>query len=37
MHIKAFEVMMKAGKLPCNAKFMIEGERKWEVRISKFS
>lgn len=28
MHIKAFEVMMKAGNLPCNAKFMIEGEEE---------
>jgi hypothetical protein len=24
MHVKAFEVMMKTGTLPCNVKFMIE-------------
>lgn len=28
MHIKAFEAMMKANELPCNAKFMIEGEEE---------
>lgn len=28
MHLKAFEAMMKAGELPCNAKFMIEGEEE---------
>lgn len=28
MHIKAFESMMKTGSLPCNAKFMIEGEEE---------
>ncbi len=28
MHIKAFEAMMKAGELPCNVKFMIEGEEE---------
>lgn len=28
MHIKAFEVMMKNGGLPCNVKFMIEGEEE---------
>lgn len=28
MHLKAFEAMMKSGELPCNAKFMIEGEEE---------
>lgn len=28
MHIKAFESMMQTGSLPCNAKFMIEGEEE---------
>jgi len=28
MHIKAFEVMMQEGSLPCNVKFMIEGEEE---------
>ncbi len=28
MHVKAFEAMMSAGELPCNVKFMIEGEEE---------
>lgn len=28
MHIKAFEAMMKLNQLPCNIKFMIEGEEE---------
>lgn len=28
MHVKAFELMMKNNSLPCNAKFMIEGEEE---------
>lgn len=28
MHIKAFEAMMRTGSLPCNVKFMIEGEEE---------
>lgn len=28
MHVKAFEVMMKTNNLPCNIKFMIEGEEE---------
>ncbi|MEO0777773.1 MAG: dipeptidase [Bacteroidota bacterium] len=28
MHLKAFEAMMKAKALPCNVKFMIEGEEE---------
>ncbi|WP_242929418.1 dipeptidase [Pontibacter vulgaris] len=28
MHVKAFEVMMKNNALPCNVKFMIEGEEE---------
>ena len=26
MHVKAFEIMMQTNTLPCNVKFMIEGE-----------
>ncbi|MEJ6978823.1 dipeptidase [Pedobacter sp. P351] len=28
MHVKAFELMMKSDSLPCNIKFMIEGEEE---------
>jgi acetylornithine deacetylase/succinyl-diaminopimelate desuccinylase-like protein len=28
MHVKAFEIMMKTNSLPCNVKFMIEGEEE---------
>jgi len=28
MHVKAFEAMLKTGNLPCNVKFMIEGEEE---------
>ena len=28
MHVKAFEAMVQSGELPCNAKFMIEGEEE---------
>lgn len=28
MHAKAFEYLVKSGKLPCNVKFMIEGEEE---------
>ncbi|WP_040396360.1 dipeptidase [Cesiribacter andamanensis] len=28
MHVKAFETMMQSGTLPCNVKFMIEGEEE---------
>ena len=28
MHVKAFEIMMKENILPCNVKFMIEGEEE---------
>lgn len=28
MHVKAFELMMRTGQLPCNIKFMIEGEEE---------
>ncbi len=28
MHVKAFESLVKSGSLPCNAKFMIEGEEE---------
>ncbi|HPS63382.1 MAG TPA: dipeptidase, partial [Bacteroidales bacterium] len=28
MHAKAFELMVRTGTLPCNAKFMIEGEEE---------
>lgn len=37
MHVKAFEAMHKTGTLPCNVKFMIEGEEEagsnnWALR-----
>jgi acetylornithine deacetylase/succinyl-diaminopimelate desuccinylase-like protein len=35
MHVKAFELMMTTGTLPCNIKFMIEGEE--EVGSSNLS
>jgi acetylornithine deacetylase/succinyl-diaminopimelate desuccinylase-like protein len=28
MHVKAFEAMVKSGELPCNVKFLIEGEEE---------
>jgi acetylornithine deacetylase/succinyl-diaminopimelate desuccinylase-like protein len=28
MHVKAFEIMMKENLLPCNVKFMVEGEEE---------
>lgn len=28
MHVKAFEILMKQNNLPCNVKFMIEGEEE---------
>lgn len=28
MHVKAFEIMMKLNQLPCNIKFMVEGEEE---------
>lgn len=28
MHVKAFEAMMNAGEVPCNVKFIIEGEEE---------
>src|SRR5690606_11399433 len=28
MHLKAFEAMISANQLPCNVKFMIEGEEE---------
>lgn len=28
MHVKAFEAMMQTGELPCNLKFMLEGEEE---------
>jgi acetylornithine deacetylase/succinyl-diaminopimelate desuccinylase-like protein len=28
MHVKAFEIMMKQNLLPCNVKFMVEGEEE---------
>ena len=28
MHIKAFEIMLAKGPIPCNIKFMIEGEEE---------
>ena len=28
MHVKAVEIMIATGSLPCNVKFMIEGEEE---------
>jgi acetylornithine deacetylase/succinyl-diaminopimelate desuccinylase-like protein len=28
MHVKAFEIMMKQNRMPCNIKFMVEGEEE---------
>lgn len=37
MHVKAFEAMMAAGNLPCNIKFMIEGEEEvGSVNLGQF-
>ena len=37
MHAKAFEYLVKSGKLPCNVKFMIEGEEEiGSVNLPKF-
>ncbi|MEY8850087.1 dipeptidase [Psychroserpens sp. XS_ASV72] len=37
MHIKALEFMVKTNQLPCNVKFMIEGEEEvGSVNLSKF-
>jgi acetylornithine deacetylase/succinyl-diaminopimelate desuccinylase-like protein len=37
MHVKSFELMMKTGTLPCNIKFMIEGEEEvGSVNLEKF-
>ena len=37
MHVKAFETMMQSGGLPCNVKFMIEGEEEvGSANLGKF-
>jgi acetylornithine deacetylase/succinyl-diaminopimelate desuccinylase-like protein len=37
MHVKALELMIKTGTLPCNVKFMIEGEEEvGSVNLEKF-
>jgi acetylornithine deacetylase/succinyl-diaminopimelate desuccinylase-like protein len=38
MHVKAFEMMMKNNSLPCNIKFMIEGEEEvGSVNLESFA
>jgi acetylornithine deacetylase/succinyl-diaminopimelate desuccinylase-like protein len=38
MHVKAFEAMVKSNELPCNVKFMIEGEEEvGSVNLEKFA
>ena len=37
MHVKAFEYMVRTGNLPCNVKFMIEGEEEiGSASLAKF-
>ena len=37
MHAKAFELLVKTGKLPCNVKFIIEGEEEiGSINIGQF-
>ena len=37
MHVKAFEAMAASGEIPCNVKFMIEGEEEvGSVNLGKF-
>jgi acetylornithine deacetylase/succinyl-diaminopimelate desuccinylase-like protein len=32
MHVKAFEYMIQSNTLPCNVKFMIEGEEEGNLK-----